>query len=171
MNSLSNRSQLSDQISKEAAGRAIGRIATGVYVITLKRDGQFDGMLTSWICQASFEPPMLTVAVKKERPIFASLQVGSDFVVNVLSKNNMQIFKNFARPYSEDFDRFAGLKLDQNSKSAPIFSDCIAYMICTVQQIVESGDHHLLIAEILQGSAINPEDEPMVHLRKSGFQY
>lgn len=156
---------------RENIGRAIGRIASGVYVVTVKHDGVPDGMLTTWIAQAGFEPPMLTLAVKNDRPILQTLKKGAPFVVNVLSKKNMDIFKNFAKPHTEGLDRFESLETDMNRAPAAVFSGAIAFMSCQVHVVVAAGDHHLVIGEIVDGAGLNVDDEAMVHLRKNGFQY
>ena len=157
-------------LSEENIGRAIGRIASGVYIVTLTDAGQPEGMLTTWIGQTSFEPAMISVVVKKERALLSSLTVGRPFTVNVLSKKNMDIFKNFAKPHSDGLNRFDGLNFE-DSLSGAIFSDCVAYMTCKVKTLVEAGDHHLVLSEITAGDVLNGDDEPMVHLRKNGFQY
>ncbi|HEY9676536.1 MAG TPA: flavin reductase family protein [Drouetiella sp.] len=157
--------------TRENIGRAIGRIASGVYIVTVKHEGTPDGMLTTWIAQAGFEPPMLSLAVKKERPILECLQKGNSFVVNVLSKKNMDIFKNFAKPHTDGWARYEGLNADMEKAPAPVFPDCIAYMSCKVHSIVDAGDHHIVLGEIVEGAGLNVEDEAMIHLRKNGFQY
>ncbi|MBS2001873.1 MAG: flavin reductase family protein [Candidatus Obscuribacterales bacterium] len=156
---------------RESIGRAIGRIASGVYVVTVKHDGVPDGMLTTWIAQAGFEPPMLSLAVKNDRPVLQTLKKGAPFVVNVLSKKNMDIFKSFARPHTEGLNRFEGLSVDMERAAAAVFPDAIAYMACQVHDLVAAGDHSLVIGEIVDGAGLNIEDEAMVHLRKNGFQY
>jgi len=168
---MSTSSSSVSSLDKEAVGRAIGRIPSGVHVVTLDRNGEKDGMLTSWISQAAFEPPMLSVAVKKERPILAKLSQGSSFVVNVLSKSNMDMYKNFAKPYNPELDRFEGLKVDADSNGNPILTEAVSYMTCTVKGHVEAGDHVVLVAEITGGAGMHIDQEPMVHLRKNGFQY
>jgi flavin reductase (DIM6/NTAB) family NADH-FMN oxidoreductase RutF len=152
-------------------GKAIGRIGTGVHIVTLTRDGERDGMLTSWLMQAAFEPPMVAFAVKKERPILTKLSAGSTFGVNVLSKKNMDVFKNFAKPYTPGLDRFEGLKTESDSFGNPMLQDSVAFLSCTVSNIVETGDHLLLIAEVNEGCMLQSENEPMLHLRPHGFQY
>lgn len=156
---------------RESIGRAIGRIASGVYVVTIKHDAVPDGMLTTWIAQAGFEPPMLSLAVKNDRPILQSLKKGAPFVVNVLSKKNMDIFKNFAKPHADGLNRFEGLDVDMDRAPAAIFPGSIAYMSCKVHDVAAAGDHVLVIGEIVDGAGLNVDDEAMVHLRKSGFQY
>lgn len=157
--------------TRENIGRAIGRIASGVYIVTVKHDGIPDGMLTTWIAQAGFEPPMLSLAVKDDRPILQTLKKGTPFVVNVLSKKNMDIFKNFAKPHTDGMNRFEGLEADMDKAAAPVFTGAIAYMSCKVHEVVAAGDHHLVLGEILDGAGLNCDDEAMVHLRKNGFQY
>ena len=156
---------------KEQIGRAIGRIASGVFVVTTERSGVRDGLLASWVCQAAFAPPMLSVAIKKERHILDLLGVGRQFNVNVLSKKNMDIFKNFVSPYKEGMDRFQGLAVAENSTAGPVLADSIAYMGCITRTMVETGDHVVVIGEIIDGGLLNAEAEPMVHLRRNGFQY
>jgi len=121
-------STTSETVSKEQLSRAIGRIASGVYIVTLVLDGQRDGMLTTFLSQTSFEPPMLIFAVKKERPILKELADGRNLAVNVLSKNNMDVFKNFAKPHTEGLDRFENLAVDKDEFGSPIFRDAVAYI-------------------------------------------
>jgi flavin reductase (DIM6/NTAB) family NADH-FMN oxidoreductase RutF len=155
---------------KEQLGRALGRIASGVFVTTMERNGVKDGMLATWISQASFDPPMISVAVRNGRPTLHALSEGSSFVVNVLSKDNKDIFKNFAKPDMTSDERFAGIDVLPSNDHGPVFTQSIAFLNCVVKKHLETGDHTLVVAEVVGGAILN-EHEPMVHLRKSGFQY
>lgn len=159
-----------DMNQKEAIGKAIGRIASGVYIVTVQKGDQRDGLMASWISQAAFDPPMLTVAIKKERNILNLMQVGHCFTVNILSKNNMDIFKSFVKPYTEGMDRFEGLEVTSDSNSGPVLNKSVAFMKCAARSVIEAGDHFVVVGEIYDGGMLNP-DEPMVHLRSDGFKY
>jgi flavin reductase (DIM6/NTAB) family NADH-FMN oxidoreductase RutF len=161
----------SEDATKEKLGRAIGRMASGVYIVTIYGEDGKDGMLTTWLVQSAFEPPMLSLAVKKGRPLLDHLKKGSTFSVNVLSKKNMDVFKNFAKPHTEGMDRFEGLSIDAAVPSGPVFKDCVAYMSCKMHDKVEAGDHYVVVAEITEGALLAGDEEPMTHFRKSGFQY
>jgi flavin reductase (DIM6/NTAB) family NADH-FMN oxidoreductase RutF len=156
--------------AKEQLGRALGRIASGVFVATMERNGTRDGMLATWVSQASFEPPMITLAVRNGRPTLAALSEGSNFVMNVLHKDNKDLFKNFAKPDMTSEERFSGLEVLPKNEHGPVFSQAIAYLNCVVKKHLETGDHTIVSAEVVGGAILN-EHEPMVHLRKSGFQY
>ncbi|HEY9682097.1 MAG TPA: flavin reductase family protein [Oculatellaceae cyanobacterium] len=161
----------STTLDKESVGRAIGRIGSGVHVIAMDRNGERDGLLTSWIAQAAFEPPAISLAVKKGRQILSKLPEGATFTVSVLSKNNMDIYKNFAKPYTPDLNRFEGLNVEVDKNGNPYFKDAVAYMSCVVTGRVEAGDHFVLVAQIVAGNTMENDNEPMIHLRKNGFQY
>ncbi len=159
------------ELAKEQLGKAIGRLASGVYVLTCEYHDESHGILLTWIAQTGFKPPLISLAVNTARPILAELKEHSKFVINVLSKKNMDIFKNFAKPDLLPAERFAGLNLLTKTKSGPVFADAIAYMDCRVEKVIEAYDHNLILAEVMAGEVLDSESEPMIHLRKSGFQY
>ena len=161
---------VSDHTLKENLGKALGRLASGVFIITAFDEQQPEGIMATWVSQASFKPPIVTAAFNKERPFLKLLKEGSLLSINVLSAKNMDIFKAFARPASEE-SRFNGLKLSEHGSAGPVFAKAVAYLDCKVLQLVETGDHVLTVAEVIGGDMLNGEEEPMTHLRKSGFQY
>jgi len=160
---------MNSALLKERVGPAIGRLASGVYIVTVSTGGVNDGMMATWITQASFDPPSLVVSVNKKRDILQALNPGSKFTVNVLSKRNMDIFKAFAKPHNAE--KFEGLALREESGSGPVFADAVSYINLVVKSHTEAGDHVLVIGEITDGELLNGSDEPMTHLRKDGFQY
>jgi flavin reductase (DIM6/NTAB) family NADH-FMN oxidoreductase RutF len=164
---------LSESDLKEKVGPPLGKIANGVYIVTTRDGEEFDGMLATWICQSSFSPPVVSVAINKSRHIASLLEKNSEFAVNILSKENMDIFKNFAKPVKtpeEAHARFTGLDRIEHA-GPPVFKKAIGYLICKVHTVVDSGDHNLVLGEITNGSILNPELESMIHIRKNGFQY
>jgi flavin reductase (DIM6/NTAB) family NADH-FMN oxidoreductase RutF len=162
-------------LNKEEIGDALGRIATGVYVITLEQKADQssarEGMLATWIMQVAFDPPMISIAVKDERPILKHLTKEANVVVNILAKHNHDIFKNFAKPNISQEERFDSLPLLAETEYGPIFASCHAYLACKIKEIVPAGDHFLVLAEVIKGALLHPEAEPIIHLRKNGFQY
>lgn len=156
---------------KDAIGKALGRIASGVFIVTVNEGGQPGGMLATWVCQASFHPPMVSVAVNKERAILAALKPGSPLTINVLAKGNNDIFKAFAKPQEPGTDRFAGLPLAATQNNCPAFEAAVSYLECQVESLADAGDHVLAVVQVVHGQLLNADAEPMVHLRKNGFQY
>ncbi len=160
-----------DQETKERIGPALGKVASGVYIVTTEDDTGRDGMLATWINQLSFSPPLVSAAIHIDRPITARFHAGRKFVINVLSQNNSDIFKNFAKPFKEGMDRFEGLELLEDFEGGPAFKDCISCLACEVIEIIEPGDHRLVIGRILDARILDTEQKPMIHIRRNGFDY
>jgi flavin reductase (DIM6/NTAB) family NADH-FMN oxidoreductase RutF len=157
---------------KQQTGKALGRLASGVYVITWQQNKERHGILATWVMQAGFEPPAITAAFNKQRPMLKKLAKGTVFTVNVLSNRTMDVFKAFAKPSEgEHDDRFNGLDVMDNKDGGPIFVDAVAYLNCKVTAFLEGSDHTIALAEVVSGKLMNPEDQPMVHFRNNGFQY
>ncbi|MDZ4838170.1 MAG: flavin reductase family protein [Candidatus Melainabacteria bacterium] len=161
-----------DPALKERIGAAIGRMASGVYIINIEDASGREGMLATWVTQAAFNPPMLTITVNNARPILSRLQKGAKATLNVLGKPNSDIFKNFVKPHTEGMDRFEGLEMEESEGGfPPSFAKCISSMMLEISNVVDAGDHKIIVGEVKDGKMLNKDLEPMVHFRKDGFQY
>ena len=49
--------------NKKQVGKALGRVASGLYVVTTKFEDKEDAVLASWVNQCSFDPPAVTIAL------------------------------------------------------------------------------------------------------------
>ena len=53
----------------------------------------------------------------------------------------------------------------------PVLFGCLGYLECRAVSHVESGDHRIVLAEVLTAEMFDVETRPMVHLRKNGLHY
>jgi flavin reductase (DIM6/NTAB) family NADH-FMN oxidoreductase RutF len=153
--------------NKEAIGAAIGRIPSGVFIVTARQGAQKIGMMGSWIAQAGFDPPCISVAVHPEREIYRAILESGAFSVNVLSNENMNLMRAFSKFSPEQFD---GIDITETQYGITL-TEAVAVMHCTLKTRCEAADHHLFIGEVVDGSYLDHEQTPMIHLRKSGFNY
>ena len=130
-------------------------------------------MVASWVSQASFSPPGITVAVAKERAIEALMQVGDRFVLNILREDNhQQLMRHFLKRFPPGADRFAGVNLlEHEAKGGPVLGDALAYLGCRVEQRLEGPDHWIIYAEVEQGNVADADATTAVHHRKVGNHY
>jgi flavin reductase (DIM6/NTAB) family NADH-FMN oxidoreductase RutF len=160
-----------ENAKRESAGAAIGKIASGVLVVTAADGDRNTGVLVSWVQQVAFEPPMVMVAVKKGRPIEPLLDSGRCFALNILAEGDNALMKRFSRGYDVDEDAFAGLPTRAAATGCPILEDAMAFIDCNVVSVTEAGDHDIYVGEVVGGELLRPDAKPMVHVRKSGFSY
>jgi flavorubredoxin/flavin reductase (DIM6/NTAB) family NADH-FMN oxidoreductase RutF len=157
--------------------KALGRLSGGLYVVTA-RQGEAEAsrsgaMVASWVSQASFDPPGITVAVARDRAIEALMQVGDRFVLNILREDNHQpLLRHFLRRFPPGADRFAGVSvLEGVARGGPVLGDALAYLGCRVLQRMEVPDHWIIYAEVEQGNVADPTALTAVHHRKVGNHY
>ena len=153
--------------------KALGRLSGGLYVVTARQEERASAMVASWVSQASFEPPGITVAVAKDRAIEALMQVGDRFVLNILREDNHQgLLRHFLKRFPPGADRFAGVStLDGVAEGGPVLGDALAFLGCRVLQRMEGPDHWIIYAEVEQGNVADSQASTAVHHRKVGNHY
>ena len=152
--------------------KALGRISSGLYIITAQKGDVSSAMLASWVSQASFQPLGFTVAVAKDRAIESLMQVGDTFVLNILEEGNYAaLMKHFLKRFPPGGDRFAGIRTRPAQNGSPILGDALAYLECTVASRLEVSDHWLVYCTVEEGKVSDPEGLTAVHHRKVGTYY
>src|SRR5262245_4952769 len=154
---------------RQLAG-ALGRVASGIFVVTAAQGDAATGMLASWVQQCSFQPPRLSVAIKPDREIVKLLAIGAVFTLNILESSQTDIVAHFGKGYALTEDAFRGLAVERRDFGGPILTEALAFLHCVVVQRTSAGDHDLFIAEIRAGGVLD-EGQPMVHIRKNGMHY
>ncbi|MDZ8136993.1 MAG: diflavin flavoprotein [Nostoc sp. DedQUE04] len=152
--------------------QAVGRIVGSLCVLTAKEGDRSSAMLASWVSQASFSPPGLTIAVAKDRAVETLTHTGNKFVLNILKEgNHLGLMKHFLKPFGPGQDRFADVAAEEAESGSPILTDALAYLECSVQNRMESGDHWLVYATVESGKLLDTDGVTAVHHRKSATHY
>ena len=163
-----------DNALREAVGPVLGRIPSGVAVVTAGNGaGQETGMLASWVQQASFDQPMITLAVNRKRYLNDWLAQQPHVVVNLLGTSDRNLLKQFAAGFEPDEPAFEGLNIRRERTGLPILTDAFGYLEGVVRGQMTTGDHTIYAVEIIAGGsgATAADDQPHVHIRKNGFNY
>ena len=151
-------------------GAALGKIPSGIFIVTARHDGQSTGMLGSWVMQAAFEPPMVTVAVRKDRYLAEWLQDKAAVAVNILSDDEKNMISHYGRGFEPGADAFEGIELRDDEPDVPVIADALAYLVGNVEGSLETGDHIVFSLRIVRGRLMR-EAAPMIHVRKDGMRY
>ncbi|QDL09830.1 diflavin flavoprotein A [Brasilonema octagenarum UFV-E1] len=152
--------------------RALGRLSSGLYIMTAQKADVTSAMLASWVMQASMNPLGVAIAVAKDRAIESLLHIGDRFVLNVLEEDNYQtLMKHFLKRFSPGADRFANIKTYPASNNCPILADALAYMECKVTTRIECSDHWIIYSSVQTGRVAKLDAFSAVHHRKVGNHY
>jgi flavin reductase (DIM6/NTAB) family NADH-FMN oxidoreductase RutF len=149
---------------------ALGRIPSGLFVVTVRRGESETGMLASWVQQCSFEPPQLSLALRRDRDVNAWLAPGAAFTINILESGQTDMIAHFGRGFAPGEPAFTGLEVERPDGAPPVLAEALAYLECRLVERHPAGDHDLCIGRVVAGRVLG-EGQPMVHVRKSGFHY
>lgn len=152
--------------------KSLGRISSGLYIITAKKGEIQSAMLASWVTQASLNPLGVAIAVSKDRAIESLMHVGDRFVLNVLEEGNYQaLMKHFLKRFAPGADRFAGVKTYPANNGSPILADALAYIECEITTRMDCGDHWVIYSTVQTGRVAKVNALTAVHHRKIGNHY
>jgi flavin reductase (DIM6/NTAB) family NADH-FMN oxidoreductase RutF len=155
--------------------QALGRIPSGLYILTIRHEGRSTGMLASWVQQAGFDPPMLTVAVNHDRYVADWIEAAGRFTLNQLATGSKAMIRHFGRGFASDANAFDGLELqpEDTTLGGPVLASALAYLDAEVagQIKITGGDHRIFLGRIIAGSVQQTEAEPFLHVRANGFHY
>lgn len=178
-----------DRDSADDIATVLGRIPSGLFVVTwLDPVGGGDrAMLASWVMQAGFEPPAISLAVAPSRSLAAAIEAGTPFVVNLLAEGQRSMVGRFGRPATPatseqggggggGYDPFDGLTVERAPCGAAILVPGSGWLECVGASAVDASDHRVVVAVVHQAgkaaeSRVAADDSPIVHLRKSGLRY
>jgi flavin reductase (DIM6/NTAB) family NADH-FMN oxidoreductase RutF len=153
-----------------ALAAALGRIPSGLFVLTVRSGDAETAMLASWVQQCSFDPPQVTVAVNKARDVLEALTEGALFVLNILPEGGKALVAHFGKGFATGEDAFEGLEVRRDGENPPVLLAAHAYLACRAVSRVEAGDHVLFIARVTAGAVLH-DGKPTVHVRKNGLKY
>lgn len=155
-----------------ATEQAVGRILGSLCVLTARKGQVASGMLASWVSQATFSPPGLTIAVARDRATEALTHTGDTFVLNILAEgHDRELQKHFLKPFAPGEERFQELAVQDSTIGAPILQDALAYLECRVANRLECGDHWVVYAIVENGKLLDESGKTAVHYRKIGTRY
>ena len=148
-------------VSHEEFRQALGRFASGVTVVTCKSDrGNPCGLTVSAFSSLSLEPPLVLICIDGRASVYADLQEGSFFAVNVLAQDQESVSRRFA---SRDADRFKGIGYREGKTGAPLIDGALAYIECRVVHSYAGGDHTIFVGQV-EASEVS-DGKPLLYFR------
>lgn len=125
---------------------AIGGFATGVSVVTAALpDGTLEGMTANSLTSVSLDPTLLAVCFKRGGRTLGIIEETRAFVVNLLSSEQEPTSNGFAR---KDGDPWAETPYALSEAGIPILDGGVGYFECKVHDILEGGDHVIVLGEV-----------------------
>jgi flavin reductase (DIM6/NTAB) family NADH-FMN oxidoreductase RutF len=138
---------------------ALRMIPYGIYVLTAESGGDTAAATVNFVTQTSFAPPLVAVGVKADSGAYAVVKKSRAFALNMLGKDQKAAAFTFFKPATREGDKISGEPVRKGpATNQPILVSAPASVECKVVQIVEVGDHHIVIGEVVEANvAKQPE--------------
>lgn len=140
------------------------RFPYGLYIVTVTHDGDEHGMTANWITQASFEPPMLAVAIENTSGTISLIRDAHHFAVSLLTTEQRDLAAKLGRTLK-------GVKTKPApAAQTPVLTEAVGWVECRAVATLPAGDHTLVLGEILEAGVENGDAEPLT-LKAAGLRY
>ncbi|MEM1394843.1 MAG: diflavin flavoprotein [Cyanobacteria bacterium P01_D01_bin.116] len=163
-------SQVITETHIDRTEQAVGRIVGSLCVVTTRDGDTHKGVLTSWVSQASFNPPGIMIAIADEQNADLISNIGDKFVLNIL-KEGRNIRRYFSRHSTLGDNPFVNLSTETAANGCLILNEALSYLECTVQNRTKCGERWLIYAVVDNGEVLENEGLTAVEHRKSGSYY
>lgn len=126
--------------------KALSCFATGVTVVSTRWQGEDWGMTCNSFSSVSLEPRLVLWSIRKAASSLEAFVRSEGFVVSVLSQAQKPLARQFAQ--GDMASRFANVPIQRGLAQRPRLVEALAWFDCQLHQLVDAGDHHIVIGEV-----------------------
>ncbi|MDP7537694.1 MAG: flavin reductase family protein [Methylococcales bacterium] len=153
-------------ISSKEFKQALQNWASGITIVTTHSDSfGSQGMTVSSFSSVSMEPPQVLVCINQSVSTGTGLKESGVFTINILSSEQQTTSNLFANPNKYE-ERFINTPHTFGDNGAPLLTDSLASLECSVIKQIAVGTHWIVIGEI-QKTHFNDGD-PLLYY-KAGY--
>ncbi len=140
--------------------RVIGRLVTGVTVVTTFAGGLDHAMTANAVCSVSLDPVLLMVSVEQEARFHDAVQESGVWGISILpasGRGTAAWLATRGRPLHDQLGRVPHTRSKQTGVA--LVNDALAHLECRTVDTHPAGDHTLVIgAVVAMHDAEQPED-------------
>lgn len=126
-------------------------LTNGMYVMTSRSSDHFGAATVTWVSQASFKPPLIMAAVRRNSNVFTCMAESGVAAIHIVGLDQRDVAQKFFSPTAARDGRINGEPFTEGVTSAPILTNVPAYVECRVVQILDGvGDHAVVILEAVE---------------------
>ncbi|MDP6567816.1 MAG: flavin reductase family protein [Alphaproteobacteria bacterium] len=142
----------------DAKKTALRMIPYGIYVMTAESGDEIAAATVNWVTQTAFAPPLVVVGVKTDSGAYNVAKAAGHFALNMLGKGQQGQAFGFFKPAERDGNTISGEPFRSGSTGAPILENAPASVECKIVEIVEQGDHHIFVGEVVDANVAQPPE-------------
>ncbi len=144
-------------MNADAKKTVLRMIPYGIYVLAADDGkGNIAAATVNWVTQSAFAPPLVVVGVKTDSGAYKIVKDAKVFALNMLGKEQKGVAFTFFKPTQVSDGKLSGQAYRKGATGAPILVDAPAAVECRVTSVVEQGDHHIVVGEVIEAHLNKP---------------
>jgi flavin reductase (DIM6/NTAB) family NADH-FMN oxidoreductase RutF len=144
-------------MDQDAKKTALRMIPYGIYVLTAEdSQGNVAAATVNWVTQTAFAPPLVVVGVKTDSGAYPIVKNTKKFTLNMLGKDAKGAAFTFFKPTQLEGGKLSGQSIHRGANGLPILDAALAAVECNVTSVVEQGDHHIVVGEVVEAHLPKP---------------
>jgi len=153
--------------------RSLGQMAKGVQVVGAQHEGVVRAYCSHWVCQISFEEPILLASVSPKHETHPLIAASGRFAVSILAGDQVEVGQYFSYP-GRRFQRIAHEMLEVVD-GWPVVPGAVSWLGCEVlEQTNQTGgvtlDHDLFTARVVATGEGRLGEPPLVYSSRLGWR-
>jgi len=140
-------------------------LSYGMYIISSKKAGKFNGCIVNTAFQITPEPPMIAVSVNRQNLTHEYITNSKVFVISILAEGTpLEFIGGFGFRTGRDTDKFLDVNYKLGATEAPIVLDnTVGFIEAEVINAIDVETHTLFIARIVACETIDENKAPMTY--------
>ena len=126
--------------------KALSCFATGVTVVTTHWADQDWGMTCNSFNSVSLEPRLVLWSIRRASNSLEAFTQAGHFTISVLAESQQALAGQFAT--GSMTERFAGAPTQRQPSGGLRLDGCAAWFDCQLHQLIEAGDHCILLGAV-----------------------
>lgn len=135
----------------KARKQVLQMLHNGIYVMTTRSGDQCCASVVTWLSQASFRPPLIMAALRKDSRLYEALFESGVAALHVIAAGQLEVARKFLTHTPGEDGAFDGEAFDDGVTSAPVLSCAPAYLECRLRRSIDDmGDHAVVLMEVVE---------------------
>jgi 3-hydroxy-9,10-secoandrosta-1,3,5(10)-triene-9,17-dione monooxygenase reductase component len=149
--------------------RSLGQMVKGVQVVGAAHDGLVRAYTSHWICQVSFEEPIVMASVSPKHDTHPLIVASGRFSVSILAGDQVEAGQYFSYPGHRM--RYVGEEHLRTEHGLPVVEGAVAWLVCEVERSdVGTYDHDLFFARVTAAGRGRLDQPPLLYSSRHGWR-
>jgi flavin reductase (DIM6/NTAB) family NADH-FMN oxidoreductase RutF len=125
----------------------LGRVPTGVAVLTVDASGQRLGLTIGSLVGLSLEPPLVGFALSKEAAMHELFREAGGGALSLLAAGQDWVAQHFARGVPP-IAMWHGIATESGASGAPLLVGALGWLECTLRDELPAGTHTFFACDV-----------------------